>query len=110
MKSETLSETMNTRLSHFGINNAGLRIVGFVCFLIIFFTILIQAFCGGTISTLTTASGHYYLFDHNRYTEISFGTLLALAALSGVALLAFVIGVASAICLVIRMRKESRQD
>jgi uncharacterized membrane protein len=110
MNNDDLGKTMNTRLSDFKMDNETLRIVAFVCFLIIFFTILIQAFFGGTINTLTTDSGRYYLFDHNRYTEITLGTLLALAALSGVALLAFCIGVISTLCLVIRMKKESRQN
>jgi hypothetical protein len=110
MNNDDLGKTMNTRLSDFKMDNESLRVVASVCCLIIFFTILIQAFCGGTLDSLTTKSGHYYLFDHNRYTEISLGTLLALAALSGVALLAFYIGVISTICLVIRMKRDSHQN
>jgi ABC-type multidrug transport system permease subunit len=110
MNKEDLQDAANTRLSDFKLDNKSLRIVAFVCGLIIFLTILIQAFCGGTINSLTTESGHYFLFDHNKYTEISLGTLLALAALTGVAIVAFFIGVISTICLVIRMRRESRQS
>jgi hypothetical protein len=67
---------------------------------------LIQAFFGGTINTLTVEAGHYYLFDHNRLTEITLKNLLGLAALSGIAALAFFVGIISAIWLAIRMKKD----
>jgi hypothetical protein len=79
--------------------------IGFVCVLIIFVILLVQSFCGGPMFTLTIRSGHYFLFDHNRYTEISIGELKFLAILSAIAVLAIFIGIISVICILVQMLK-----
>jgi uncharacterized membrane protein len=107
MDRKDIDQGVDTRLSDFKMNNNSLRIVAFACCLIIIFTFGTQAFFGGTITTLTVNSGHYYLFDHDKYNEISLSVLLALAAQSGIALLAFCIGVICTICLVTRMKRGS---
>jgi len=73
---------------------------------IILFALGMQAFSGGTLNTLTTHDGRYYLFDHNRYTEITLGYLIFIAMISGVAIVAFAIGTIVTIWLVFRMRKS----